>query len=93
MERPHWSFSAINQFLRCPLQYYFERVLRLPRSSVSSSLVFGSSVHHALAIYHNAIQENTSVTLDELKIGIREIWAKEGAMKRIDFKSGELLEH
>ena len=93
MERPHWSFSAINQFLRCPLQYYFERVLRLPRSSVSSSLVFGSSVHHALAIYHNALQKNTSVTLDELKIGIREIWAKEGAMKKIDFKSGELLEH
>ena len=24
--RPHWSFSQLSQFLRCPLQFYFERV-------------------------------------------------------------------
>ena len=92
MERPHWSFSAIHQFLRCPLQYYFERVLKLPRQSVASSLVFGSSVHHALAIYHTALLNNNSVTLEHLKTGVREVWAKEGATRKIEFKSGELIE-
>ena len=92
MERPHWSFSAIHQFLRCPLQYYFERVLKLPRQSVASSLVFGSSVHHALAIYHTALLNNTSVTLEHLKTVVREVWAKEGATRKIEFKSGELTE-
>lgn len=22
-DRPHWSYSSINQYLRCPLQYFF----------------------------------------------------------------------
>ena len=30
-DRPHWSYSQLFQFLRCPLSYYFERVLRLER--------------------------------------------------------------
>ena len=42
--RKHWSYSAINQYLRCPLQYYFERVLRLPKPTVGSGLVLGEVI-------------------------------------------------
>ena len=37
--RPHWSFSQLSQFLRCPLQYYFERILKLERLFAPSALV------------------------------------------------------
>ena len=30
-DRPHWSYSSLAQYLRCPLQYYFERVVHLER--------------------------------------------------------------
>jgi RecB family exonuclease len=43
------SFSSINQLINiCSLQFFFERVLRLPKERVSSALVLGSSVDKAL---------------------------------------------
>lgn len=54
--RPHVSYSAVSQYQRCPLQYYFQRVLRLPVDSVASGLVFGGAVHAALADYHRQLQ-------------------------------------
>jgi len=56
IHRPHWSYSSISQFLRCPLQYYFERTLRLPRRTASDAQVLGSSVHAALALHHRRLQ-------------------------------------
>jgi CRISPR/Cas system-associated exonuclease Cas4 (RecB family) len=53
----HVSYSAIAQYLRCPLQYYFQRVLRLPIDRVVSGLVFGGAVHAALANYHRQLQQ------------------------------------
>lgn len=48
-ERPHLSASQINQLLNiCSLQFYFERIAKLKRQFVSSSLVFGSCVHAVL---------------------------------------------
>jgi len=47
--RPHWSYSAINQYANiCSLQFYFQRVAKLPPERVSSNLVFGSAIHAAL---------------------------------------------
>jgi RecB family exonuclease len=43
------SFSSINQLLNiCSLQFYLERILRLPKERVSAALVLGSSVDKAL---------------------------------------------
>ena len=47
--RPHWSYSQLNQYMRCPLQYYFERIVKLDRPFVPSGLLFGSAIHEALA--------------------------------------------
>lgn len=45
-DRPHWSFSAINQFLNiCSLQFFFDRIARLPRAFTPVSLSFGSAFH------------------------------------------------
>ncbi|MDE1191146.1 MAG: ATP-dependent DNA helicase [Arachidicoccus sp.] len=41
------SVTALNNFLKCPLNFYYNQILRIPAAK-SESLVFGSAVHFAL---------------------------------------------
>lgn len=41
------SVTHLNSYLRCPLSFYFNTLLRVP-APMSSALTFGSAVHHAL---------------------------------------------
>jgi putative RecB family exonuclease len=44
--REHWSFSALNQFLNiCSLQFYFDRIAKLPKTFTPVTLSFGSAFH------------------------------------------------
>lgn len=61
INRPHWSYSQLAQYLRCPLQYYFERVLKLPRPFIPGGMALGSAVHEALAEYHLHLQQGAPV--------------------------------
>lgn len=48
-DRPHWSFSSLNQFFNiCSLQYAFERVYRLQRAFTPATLSFGSAFHRVM---------------------------------------------
>lgn len=87
--RPHWSYSAISQFLSCPLRFYFQRVIRLPQKSVGSSLVLGSSVHAALAEYHRTIQQDEPTDTAKLHAIISQTWTKRESETRISFRDGE----
>src|SRR5437763_1181672 len=43
------SFSSVNQWSSiCSLQYFFQRILRLPKECVSAALVLGIAVNDAL---------------------------------------------
>ncbi len=90
--RPHWSFSALNQYLRCPLQYYFERILRIPRKSVGSGLIFGSAVHNALAVYHQGIQNEAEVKWQELQQEFLETWVFREDEQTVEYKAKESRE-
>ncbi len=72
--RPHWSYSSVSQYLKCPLQYFFERVINLPRKSKTDALVLGSSLHSALAVYHRKLQANEPVTADEVHKAYLDAW-------------------
>lgn len=87
--RPHWSYSAVQQYLRCPLQYYFERVLRLPRISTSSGLVFGSAVHEALATYHVGLRWNGDVSWDDVEKQFLDAWKLKEEGEVIQYKATE----
>lgn len=87
--RPHWSYSAISQFLSCPLRFYFQRVIRLPQKSVGSSLVLGSSVHAALAEYHRTIQQDEPTDTAKLYQIIADTWARRESETPISFRDGE----
>lgn len=46
--REHWSYSAMNQFISCSLQFAFQRIYKLKREFTSVSLCFGSAYHRTL---------------------------------------------
>jgi len=73
-ERPHWSYSQLAQYLRCPLQYFFERIAKLPRPFVAHGLVFGSAIHEALAEYHRHLQLDQPVEAEHIRSTFRAVW-------------------
>ena len=88
-KRQHWSYSAINQYLRCPLQFYFERVLRLPRKTVSSGLVLGSAVHAALATFHRGLMAAREPDRKEVLKSFLTEWHYRESLEEIQFRAGE----
>lgn len=91
-KRDHWSYSSINQYLRCPLQYYFERVLKLPRKSIPSAMVMGSAIHAGLAEFHRALQHSEDPSNAHIRDIIVGSWKKSCNEKVVDFKDGNTQE-
>jgi CRISPR/Cas system-associated exonuclease Cas4 (RecB family) len=87
--RPHWSYSAISQYLRCPLQFYFERVLKLPRTTIGGGLVLGSAVRAALASHHLNLKAGRRVKVEALHAALLECWTNREAEENIAYKEGE----
>ena len=72
--RPHWSYSSVSQYLKCPLQYFYERVAKLPRRGVTDAQVLGSAVHSALATYHRKLQSGGVVTAESIRQAYLDAW-------------------
>ncbi|MCY2989549.1 MAG: PD-(D/E)XK nuclease family protein [Planctomycetota bacterium] len=84
--RPHWSYSQISQFLRCHLSYYFERILKLERPCLPASMVLGSSVHEALAAYHQCLQAKKPVPAGRVQGAFLNAWHASEDRQPIQFK-------
>ena len=89
MKRPHWSYSQLNQYLRCPLQYFFERVVRLERPFIPSAMALGSSVHEALADYHQHLQLGQPLADRRIQQTFLSAWGRNESRQPIQFKGGE----
>ena len=87
--RPHWSFSQLSQFLSCPLQYYFERVLKLERPYAPSALVLGSSVHEGLAEYHRLLQAEQAIPAGRVQETFLNAWQANEDRQPVQFKDKE----
>ncbi|MBX9792304.1 MAG: PD-(D/E)XK nuclease family protein [Pirellulales bacterium] len=87
--RPHWSYSQLAQYLRCPLQYYFERVAKLPRPFVASGMALGSAVHTSLAEYHLHVQQNQAVPDGHIQQTFVTALANQVQSAPIQFRNGE----
>jgi putative RecB family exonuclease len=88
-DRPHWSYSQVNQFLRCPLSYYFDRVAKLPKPFISSGLALGSTVHHTLAEIHRSIQEGRNLGTEEVHDVLTVAWDEMENREPIQYRDGE----
>jgi len=62
----HLSHSQITEFLTCPRKYHLHRVLALPAAFMPSGLLFGVSMHAALALYNQRRLEGREAGFDEL---------------------------
>lgn len=51
------SVTHLNKYLRCPISFYFENVLKVP-SARNESVGFGSAVHHALYHLFQTMEQN-----------------------------------
>ena len=87
VRRPHWSYSQIAQYQRCPLQYFFQRVAKLPEPFVSSNLVLGSAVHAALAEYHGCLQHGLDCPTNQVQTTFLETWREREERQPIEYRN------
>ncbi|MDB5190442.1 MAG: ATP-dependent helicase, partial [Segetibacter sp.] len=51
------NVTALNNYLKCPLEFYFNNLVRVP-SGKSEATEFGSAIHHALQKLFEKMQQN-----------------------------------
>ena len=49
-ETPHWSYSAFQTYLTCPMRYYFRYIAHAEPERTSVSLPFGRAFHAVLSL-------------------------------------------
>jgi DNA helicase-2/ATP-dependent DNA helicase PcrA len=57
LDRFVMNVTALNNYLKCPLEFYFKNLVRIP-SPKNEATEFGSSVHYALERLFRTMQEN-----------------------------------
>ena len=68
------SWSQLNTFRRCPLQYRFRYLDKVEPEYIASSLLIGSSIHSAIELYHRRELEGAPLPdLDEL---VAQFWTE-----------------
>jgi putative RecB family exonuclease len=78
--QPHWSYSAVNQFLRiCQAQFAFQRVWKLKPAFVTESLPFGSAFHRTAEIFWHKRAEGGDASADMLADLFGRVWRREVA--------------
>ena len=54
------NVTALNNYLECPLKFYYNSLIRIP-GAYSESAQFGTSMHDALSHYYNKMMESDRV--------------------------------
>jgi len=57
LEKFTMNVTALNNYLKCPLQFYYQNLIRVP-SGKNEATVFGSAVHHALQRLFEKMQKD-----------------------------------
>lgn len=57
LDRFVMNVTALNNYLKCPLEFYFRNLLRIP-SPRNEATEFGSAIHHALQLLFEKMKEN-----------------------------------
>jgi len=64
LEKFAMNVTALNNYLKCPLQFYYQNLVRVP-SGKSEATEFGSAVHYALEKLFTKMQENNEFPAKE----------------------------
>jgi DNA helicase II / ATP-dependent DNA helicase PcrA len=60
LDRFVMNVTALNNYLKCPLEFYFKNLIRIP-SPKNEATEFGSAVHHAVEKLFRKMQDNNSI--------------------------------
>ncbi len=73
----NFSFSQLETFTVCPLQYKYQYVLKIP-TSPSSAISFGTSIHKSLQRFYEEFLINKSIGIERLLEIYRASWTPIG---------------
>lgn len=77
-DREHWSYSALNQFINiCSLQFFFDRIAKLPKAFTPVSLSFGSAYHRALEWVNLQRKDGEQPRPEESGDLFAEVWSRQ----------------
>ncbi len=75
------SFSAIDDYLSCPLKYKLAHVVRIPVPP-HHAMVYGSAVHRAVQEFHRRHARGEVMSDEELATAFEAAWTNEGFLSR-----------
>ena len=79
-QRPHWSYSSLNQLLNiCSLQWFFQRIEQLPQPFTPLSLAFGSAFHRVMEYIALSRQDGSMPTESDTRDLFNEVWKRQVA--------------
>lgn len=77
-QRPHWSYSALNQIFNvCGLQFYFDRIEKLPKAFTPASLAFGSAYHRVMEWASLIRKQGQQVKTQEASELFQDVWSRQ----------------
>lgn len=82
------SYTQLSKFLRCPLEFYYETILKVPFQK-NDALAFGSAVHYALERMFKDMKVNKGAFPDKdvvLKFFQTALYAEGGSFNNIQFE-------
>ena len=85
---PHLSASSINDYRDCSLRYRFGRIDHLKPPFRSDSLEFGSTIHKALADFHQMRMTGEDPSLEDLQGFFEHYWHESADGTEIRYKDG-----
>jgi DNA helicase-2/ATP-dependent DNA helicase PcrA len=59
LEKFTMNVTALNNYLKCPLQFYYQSLIKVP-SGKNEAMVFGSAAHHALQRLFEKMQKDVN---------------------------------
>ena len=86
-ETPHWSYSAFNTYLTCPMRYYFRYIEHAEVERTSVSLPFGRAFH---AVLSERARKGADFTVEDAKDGFAVYFRGEtGGSENLTYKADE----
>jgi DNA helicase II / ATP-dependent DNA helicase PcrA len=59
------SVTALNNYLKCPWDYFFINLIRIPRNQTKHQ-IYGTSIHETLRTFFNKYRDEEDMSLDDL---------------------------
>ncbi len=85
--------TALNNYLDCPLRFYFNNILRMP-SGINENSNFGTAIHDALETYFRDMQANQQIfgtlelllsTFEKMMARHRRNFTKQGFVQKLEY--------